>query len=306
MDKAIFEKIPFNRRRLTLCGLGEPLLHPNFIEFIRIAKSRGAGVDFSTNGILLTKDVAERLVSLGIDEITFSIDGIGEHYEQIRRGSSFERVVDNLKYLHSLSNENGGKPRIQITFVGLTSNLEQFPRVVEFFAPYVSAIRFNHVAPYSQEIADLHVLKMPRDEVQSIIDEARKIANERGVKLRLRPLEPTPSKICWEPWVKPYIAMDGTVYPCCILGDHHGLKFTEYFEDAPITYDLEQYAMGNLADEKFDEIWNNEEFIRFRKRLKTLRNQSRKKWTLKEYVELRKQGTDFFCEICSFRWGVVC
>lgn len=48
---------------LALTGLGEALLHPNFVEFVRLAREAlpENRITFSTNGILLTEELVEQL-----------------------------------------------------------------------------------------------------------------------------------------------------------------------------------------------------------------------------------------------------
>src|SRR3954451_20265765 len=52
-------------RRLTLQGLGEPLLSPHLLEMIRHAAARDVHVGFNTNGVLLSPAVARELVEAG-------------------------------------------------------------------------------------------------------------------------------------------------------------------------------------------------------------------------------------------------
>src|SRR5947199_9574905 len=52
-------------RKLTLQGLGEPLLSPHLLEMVRYAVGRGAAVGFNTNGVLLDAPVAEELIAAG-------------------------------------------------------------------------------------------------------------------------------------------------------------------------------------------------------------------------------------------------
>src|SRR5215211_4993145 len=40
---------------ITLQGLGEPLLNPDLVEMVKLAKDRGAVVGFNTNGTVLTE-----------------------------------------------------------------------------------------------------------------------------------------------------------------------------------------------------------------------------------------------------------
>ena len=44
--------------RLSLFGLGEPLLNPDFVEMLRIAKGRGSFVGLNSNAMLLTERIA--------------------------------------------------------------------------------------------------------------------------------------------------------------------------------------------------------------------------------------------------------
>src|SRR3954466_14973232 len=49
-------------KRLTLQGLGGPLLSPHLLDMVRHAAGRGVHVGFNTNGVLLRRALAEALV----------------------------------------------------------------------------------------------------------------------------------------------------------------------------------------------------------------------------------------------------
>jgi len=74
MDQRVFERAldwveALNDRRedtlgeLSLTGVGEALLHPEFVEFLALARKRlpGTPLVFSTNGLLLTDELCERI-----------------------------------------------------------------------------------------------------------------------------------------------------------------------------------------------------------------------------------------------------
>ncbi|MGH9857261.1 MAG: radical SAM protein, partial [Acidobacteriota bacterium] len=65
----------------------------------------------STNGLLLnTEDKLQRLVSSGIDEITFSVDGARqETYEIYRRGGDFRKVFGIMKRLVEIKKEQNSE-----------------------------------------------------------------------------------------------------------------------------------------------------------------------------------------------------
>src|SRR4051794_17761199 len=70
---ALVDSMP-GLRRLTLQGLGEPLLSPHLLDMIRHAAARGVHVGFNTNGVLLTRPVARALVAAGTGHRHASLD----------------------------------------------------------------------------------------------------------------------------------------------------------------------------------------------------------------------------------------
>lgn len=83
--------------RIVFCGSGEPLLHPELIEFIKLAVNRNIRTELNTNGVLLDKKISKELVSTGLHSLVVSFEGINrQEYEKIRLGSSYDLVVDNI------------------------------------------------------------------------------------------------------------------------------------------------------------------------------------------------------------------
>src|SRR3954454_1731965 len=97
---ALVDSLP-DLRRLTLQGLGEPLLSPHLLDMIRHAARRGVHVGFNTNGVLLSPGVAGELVAAGAGHVHVSLDGASAAtYEDVRHGignaprpGQFRRVV---------------------------------------------------------------------------------------------------------------------------------------------------------------------------------------------------------------------
>ena len=68
---------------LLLSG-GEPLLRPDIFELIEYAREHAIRVTLSTNGTLITADVAARLRGLGVSYVGISLDGIGATNDRFR------------------------------------------------------------------------------------------------------------------------------------------------------------------------------------------------------------------------------
>lgn len=123
---------------------GESLMHPEAVAMLRYAKSKGIGpIQLATNATLLTQEVAEALVDLKIDFISFSVDSIDPAaYRQIRRGAELATVLRNIEELCAIRRGRGnGRPEIQVSVVhteGTASGIRDF---VEYWRERVDRVR---------------------------------------------------------------------------------------------------------------------------------------------------------------------
>lgn len=62
--------------RITFCGLGEPLLHPEISQIVRIAHNAGMYTQLVTNGMLLTPKNLQQLKDAHLDEMAISLHSI--------------------------------------------------------------------------------------------------------------------------------------------------------------------------------------------------------------------------------------
>jgi MoaA/NifB/PqqE/SkfB family radical SAM enzyme len=114
---------------VAFMGLGEPLLHPRFLEMVRLAKQRGLRAEVTTNALLLDQAMAAGLLEASLDQLVVSIDGASaEAFGRVRSGASLERVVENVRRLHDARGPNYG-PSVQIgvEFVAMRSNIGELP-----------------------------------------------------------------------------------------------------------------------------------------------------------------------------------
>lgn len=68
-------------KTLILNGIGEPLLHPDLTEIIRLARASmppGATIGFQTNGFLLDEQKSFELVAAGLNTVCLSLDSLEE------------------------------------------------------------------------------------------------------------------------------------------------------------------------------------------------------------------------------------
>jgi MoaA/NifB/PqqE/SkfB family radical SAM enzyme len=90
-----------------------------------------------TNGLPIDAKTAEKLVRENM-ELTFSIDGpTKESYEYVRRGASFDRLIDNIAMIHELKKKKQPKNMtIRMHAVVMRSNYRELERFIEFAHTY--------------------------------------------------------------------------------------------------------------------------------------------------------------------------
>jgi radical SAM protein with 4Fe4S-binding SPASM domain len=258
-------------RRITLQGLGEPLLAPEIMEMIAYATERGIDVGFNTNAQLLTPDRSDQLVAAGVAWLCVSVDGArAETYEAIRGGAHFERLEQHVPALVDAVRRHGGRrPELSIVFVAMRRNIAELPDLVETAARWgVHRVRvqnlshsFDDTDP-SGNYADIR--RYAAEEAlwtggdlavsQAAFAAARKRADALGVELRLPRLSDAATTGrrkagepgCDWPWRSAYITHRGAVQPCCmVMGS-------------------DRVSLGDATAEPFEQIWQGESYAEFR------------------------------------------
>lgn len=108
---------------------GEPLLHPSLFEIITYAKECGFSCGMTTNGTLIDEAVAQKLVSRGIDSVTFSLDGLADTHDWFRnKPGSFSKTVQGIQNLTKASHR---RIVTQITTVVHKKNFHQLNQLFE-------------------------------------------------------------------------------------------------------------------------------------------------------------------------------
>ncbi len=108
---------------LLLSG-GEPLMRPDIYQLAEHASKKGMRVVLSTNGTLITKDVAKRLMDAGLAYVGISIDGTREVHDKIRGvKGAFDKSIQALKNCR----EEG--IRVGLRFTVHAQNLHELPAV---------------------------------------------------------------------------------------------------------------------------------------------------------------------------------
>ena len=91
-------------KMITLQSRGESLLNPQIVEMTKFLKKANVTekIGLYTNGVLLTRNIADGLIDAGLDVLHISIEGVNaaQYYDVTRTYVDFEELVNNIKYFY--------------------------------------------------------------------------------------------------------------------------------------------------------------------------------------------------------------
>jgi MoaA/NifB/PqqE/SkfB family radical SAM enzyme len=105
-------------RKIVLCGIGEPTLHPQVYEIVEILTAAGAEVCMTNNGSRMDAERFERLATAGLKEVNFSVNAATEETRQlVMKQKNFARVKENIRTALALRDEKFPDIQVHVSFV---------------------------------------------------------------------------------------------------------------------------------------------------------------------------------------------
>jgi len=88
------------------------------LELTKYARSKGMRVDLITNGILLDKATAKKLLEIGISKISISVDGATKKTHELIRGKgTFKKTMSVVRMLSSLRKDTSANTELEFTTI---------------------------------------------------------------------------------------------------------------------------------------------------------------------------------------------
>ncbi len=239
---------------------GEPLMRDDLFELIGYAVEKGLRTVISTNGTLITDEVARKIKQQGVSYVGISLDGIGKVNDEFRGVTgAFDRAVKGIK------NCQDAGVRIGLRLTLTKRNIEDLENWFDFFeANNIERACFYHFVPSGRGGAmtdEALTHARTRDAVEKILAKTKqfKQAGRKtdiltvdnhvdGVYVYLKLLREEPSRAA-EVW-KLLIWNGGGLYSSgvgigCI--DFHGKVHPDQF--------WQHYTLGDVRERPFSQIW---------------------------------------------------
>jgi len=245
---------------IKLQGIGEPLMQGSiFLEMVRYAREHHIWVRVTTNASLLhLKDNYRGLIDAGANEVQISIDGADKAtFEEIRRGSVFERVIENCKLINAYCRQQRVK-RTKMWTVVQSGNVQQLGSLVDLAAKlgFESLVFSLNLTDWGLESwheinkgVDVQDTLSP-EYLTSLVEQG----DQLGVTVRFWNVNEKyrlgdKKTLCPWPFERAYIGSDMRVSPCCYIGN-------------PDVYQID----GTIKEHSrsFKDIWLGKDFEEFR------------------------------------------
>ncbi len=159
---------------------GEPLLRPDVYEIAQYATRKGFRVVLATNGTLLTPEIVKRLIDVGIQRVSISIDGSSaETHDTFRaeRGA-FEGALRGIELL-----KNQGLD-FQINTTITKRNLDEIPGIYDLAIKLgASALHIFLLVPTGRG-EEIEEQEIPPDEYERVLNWFYDKSKEKKLQLK--------------------------------------------------------------------------------------------------------------------------
>ena len=188
----------------------------------------------------------KKTIESGLDRLIISVDGTTQEvYQQYRVGGNLQKVFEGarniVKWKKTLHSK---KPFVIFQFLVVKPNEHQVDEIKKLAKEIgVDQVRFKTAQVYDYE-------KDPNQ----LIPETGKFSRYKKLDDGSYVPKNKMANHCWKLWHANVITWNGLVVPCCF--------------DKDATHQL-----GSLQNQSFKQIWNNEQYRTFRKKLMTGRKQ---------------------------------
>lgn len=250
----------FNVPVLLFSG-GEPLIRPDFFELADYVAKKGVRPTLSTNGTLITPEVARKIKDIGVGYVGISLDGLREVNDKFRgKAGAFEAAMNGIKNCVAVDQ------RVGLRFTINHHNIQELENIFDFIEEEnINRVCFYHLV-YSgrgNQMMDEDVTAEESRRAMDIIIRRTRDFEERGLKkeiltvdnhcdgvyMYLKALQEGKDELAQQ--IKKYIAMNG--------GNRSGMAFAEVDPLGYVHPDqfTQHHTFGNVRERKFGDIWQD-------------------------------------------------
>jgi len=238
------EALKFGVEEFEITGGGEPMMRKELtLKIMEIIKKNKKFGNITTNGSLFNLADAKKIVKIGWDRVTFSLDGPdAKSNDAVRGKGTFEQVMRSINLFNQIKERTGKKlPIIKFNVVVTNKNYNKIEEIIELAKRVnCSIVHFDSLTIHSENGKKLKLNRKQEKEFEKKSKATKKLAEKYGIWTDVNFLTPnfleksnemkdllekeSDSKnffslVCYEPWWHLVIKTDGSAQPCCLYDE---------------------------------------------------------------------------------------
>ncbi len=242
-------------KRLCLSG-GEPFLHPELLNIVRYAVSKGLTVNIYSSGIVgevgneqsLSNDILCKCKTAGLNRIMFNLQSTqSKVYDSIMQTqNNFEKVIESIKRTRQCGIET------EIHFVPMKQNYKEIENILGLARQLdVCQVSFLKLVPHGRASTYVNDIMLSEEQLEQIQEELYSV-KKRGENVRIGlPLSYSENDNgCHAVKEKLYIKFDGSVFGC------EAFKYVRFYNE-----NNQEIIPDNVKEKKVNEICMSSEYL---------------------------------------------
>lgn len=250
----------FNVPVLLFSG-GEPLIRPDIFQLIQYATSQGIRSVISTNGTLITADIATQIKTSGVSYVGISLDGIGEDNDTFRGcPGAYRKALEGIRHCLDIGQ------RVGLRFTISKHTYGSLPKVFDLIEQErIPRVCFYHLVYSGRgiDLKDADVTPAETREALNLIIAKTLHFRDLGLKTEILTVDNHADGIYIYQWAKEHLPRRAESILALLKnngGNRSGIAFGNIDWEGNVHPDqfTRTEVLGNIRERKFSEIWNDE------------------------------------------------
>jgi len=240
---------------------GEPLLRGDIFQLAGYAKEWGVRPVLSTNGTLITKDMADGIRQVGFGEVGISLDGIGERNDRFRgQKGAYDAALNGIRNCL----EAGQRISLRLTIT--RDNYDQIPAIFDLVEREgIHRVCFYHLA-YTGRAGNLKEVDIGHEETRSVVNQICQHTIDlyhRGLKKEVLTVDNHADAVYIYLKLKSQDSQRAEKVFALLEsngGNNSGIRIGAVDDVGYVHPDQFwwHYSLGNVRERKFGDIWTDE------------------------------------------------
>lgn len=231
----LFDEMSRNGTFYICLGGGEPFTRNDLFDILEYGKEKQLAISIVSNGLLLNKEIIEKLNNVDLDYLWISFEGMKSNHERLRGIGTFEKALGSLKLLKKYYN---GKTALRMSINKY--NIDDIEGLLKIAEEYdINLIRYTPLLSFGR--AKGKDLILNQDEYIKFLYKMQELKSD---KVQLVYPNQSSNKI--------WVGSNG-------FGCHCGKEavwIDEIGNYSPCIFWGNEYNIGNIKKDSYISLWN--------------------------------------------------